>query len=162
MAKVDETAATGFAVSFESHLPEPPAAAYARFVDIASWWGADHTFSGSAANMSLTAAQGGCWCESLPGGGFVRHMEVAYALPGDTLVLRGELGPLLFMGVAGAMTVSFRPDGQGTMLSVRYTVGGHDPKNFEDLAKAVDLVLATQLKALTARSLEASTSGAAP
>jgi hypothetical protein len=161
-AKVDEASATGFVVSLEAQMPEPPSAAYARFVDIGSWWSADHTFSGSSANMTLSAAQGGCWCESLPDGGFVRHMEVAYAAPGDMLVLRGELGPLLFMGVAGAMTVSFKQDGQGTKLSLRYTVGGHDPENFVDLATAVDAVLGEQVKSLTAKSSGATKSGAAP
>lgn len=162
LAKVEQSAVTGFEVAFEEALPESPAAAYARFVDIGSWWGDDHTFSGKAANMALGTQQGGCWCESLPDGGFVQHMAVAYAVPGDTLVLRGELGPLLFMGVSGAMTVSFKPDGQGTKLSLRYAVGGHDAKGFTDIAKAVDFVLGQQVSSLVSKSLEASKAGAAP
>jgi hypothetical protein len=36
----------------------------------------------------------GCFCEKLPDGGGVRHMEVAYLAPGKSLRLAGDLGPL--------------------------------------------------------------------
>ena len=162
LAKIDDSSATGFALSFDAVLAEPPAAAFARFAEVAGWWSDDHTFSGKAANMSIAMTPGGCWCESLPDGGFVSHMTVAYAVPGDRLVLRGELGPLLFMGVSGAMTVSFKAEGQGSRLSLKYVVGGHDPKDFADLAKAVDFVLGEQVKSLAARSDEAVKKDMAP
>ena len=49
-----------------------------------------------AANLSLDAAPGGCFCERLPNGGGVEHMRVTYVEPGKRIVLTGSLGPLLY------------------------------------------------------------------
>ncbi|MCE9521470.1 MAG: ATPase, partial [Alphaproteobacteria bacterium] len=90
---------------------------------------------------------GGCWCETLPEGGFVKHMDVVHAAPGAMLVFSGGLGPLHFMGVAGSMTVTFKAakESNGSTVTLRYDVGGHDAGDFKDLSKAVDGVLLEQL-----------------
>ena len=62
---------------------------------VGSWWDPEHTYSGSAANLSLDAEPGGCFCERLPNGGGVEHMRVTYVAPGKRIVLTGSLGPLL-------------------------------------------------------------------
>ena len=74
-------------------------------------------------------------------------MDVVHAAPGAMLVFAGGLGPLQFMGVAGSMTVSFQTAKTTNLTTVklRYDIGGRDDKNFEDISKAVDGVLAEQI-----------------
>ncbi len=148
-AKVTSQSATGFAVSHTAEVTADPKAAYDAFVKIGNWWGSDHTFSGDAKNLKIETKSGGCWCESLPDGGFVRHLEVTHVAPGKTLVFSGGLGPLHFMGVAGAMMVSFEKTDKGTHVTLSYAVGGYDEKDFKDLANGVDKVLGEQFKRYT-------------
>lgn len=145
-AKVTFQSATGFTVSHTADVTADPKAAYDAFVKIGNWWGSDHSFSGDAKNLTIETKRGGCWCEALPEGGFVLHMEVTHAAPGKTLVFSGGLGPLHFMGVAGAMMVSFEKKDKGTQVTLSYAVGGYDERDFKDLAKGVDGVLGEQFK----------------
>jgi hypothetical protein len=46
------------------------------------------------------------------------------------------------MGVTGQMIVSIQAKGTGAHVKLTYAVGGHDPKKFKDISKAVDGVLA--------------------
>lgn len=143
-AKVLAKSATGFVVEHTVDLKTDARAAYDAFLKIGSWWSSSHSFSGDAKNLTIEAKPGGCWCETLPSGGFVKHMEVIHAAPGSMLVFSGGLGPLQFMGVAGSMTVSFKPGKGATTVTLRYDVGGRDDKNFEDISKGVDGVIAEQ------------------
>lgn len=143
-ATVTSQSNTGFLTSHSVSVPGTPQAAYDAFLKISTWWDGAHSFSGSAANLSLDDKQGGCWCETLENGGFVRHMSVVRAMPGKTLVLSGGLGPLQSMGVSGALTIDFRQDGAGTSVTWQYAVGGYDPGGFTELSKGVDHVLGEQ------------------
>lgn len=143
-AKVAAVGPTGFVVEHSAEVKGSAKAAYDAFVKVGSWWGANHSFSGDSKNLSIHTKPGGCWCEKLPNGGFVKHMDVVHAAPGSMLVFSGGLGPLQFMGVAGSMTVSFANANGVTTVKLRYDVGGRDEKNFEDISKAVDGVLAEQ------------------
>ena len=145
-AAVKSQSANGFTVGFEADVPGDAQNAYEKFMAIASWWNSDHTHSGDSKNLSMEARNGGCWCEALPNGGFVRHMEIVHAAPGQTLVLTGDLGPLAFMGVSGAMVISFAKKGEATHVSLNYSAGGYDPKEFKEMAKAVDGVIGIQFK----------------
>jgi len=147
-AAVTSAGAGGFALHHEVVFPGTPAEAWSRLVAPASWWSADHTYSGDAKNLSLAAVPGGCWCEALPGGGFVRHMDVLYAAPGRALRLHGGLGPLQGMGASGAMTFVLKPDGATTRIVVDYVVSGYAAGGFEKLAGGVDAVLGEQLASL--------------
>jgi hypothetical protein len=151
-AKVLNSGPSGFTVTHETTVKLAPREAYDAFLNIGAWWSKSHTFSGDATNMTIEAKVNGCWCEALPNGGFVKHMDVASAVPGESLVLRGGLGPLHFMAATGAMTVSFKPAGAGTKVTINYGVGGYDPGGFKSLAPAVDGVLGEQLAAFVARS----------
>jgi hypothetical protein len=143
-AKVTAVGPTGFVVEHQAELKVAPQAAYYAFVKVGSWWSGSHSFSGDAKNLTIGTKPGGCWCEKLPNGGFVKHMDVVHAAPGAMLVFSGGLGPLQFMGVAGSMTISFTNANGVTTVKLRYDVGGRDDKNFEDISKAVDGVLAEQ------------------
>lgn len=141
-AKVTTLSATGFTVTHEADTTASPQAAYDAFVQAGAWWNAaSHSYSGDGKNISIDVKPGGCWCEALPNGGFVRHMTVEQAAPGARLVFSGGLGPLAFMGANGHMIVAIQPKGTGSSVKLTYAVGGHDPKKFKDLAKAVDGVL---------------------
>lgn len=141
-AKVTSQSATGFIVAYEADVTAAPQVAYDAFVQAGSWWNAAaHSYSGDGKNISIDVKPGGCWCETLPNGGFVRHMTVEQAAPGVRLVFSGGLGPLAFMGANGHMVVSIQAKGTGSHVKLTYAVGGHEPKKFKDLAKAVDGVL---------------------
>jgi hypothetical protein len=148
-AAVASAGGAGFALHHEITFPGAPAAAWARLVAPSTWWASEHTYSGDARNLALAAVPGGCWCESLPGGGFVRHMDVLYAAPGRALRLYGGLGPLQGMGASGAMTFVLKPDGATTRIVVDYVVSGYVAGGFEKIAVAVDAVLGEQLASLT-------------
>ena len=147
-AAVASAGAGGFALHHELTFPGTPAQAWTRLVAPSAWWSSEHTYSGDAKNLSLAAVPGGCWCESLPGGGFVRHMDVLYAAPGRALRLYGGLGPLQGMGAAGAMTFVLKPDGATTRIVVDYVVSGYVAGGFEKIAVGVDAVLGEQLASL--------------
>jgi len=143
-ADVVNAGATGFTVRETVQVSAPPAKAFESAVAIGRWWGSDHTYSGSAANMTIDPRPGGCWCEKLTGGG-VKHMEVVFADPGKTIRLTGGLGPLQEMGASGAMTWEFKAGNGGTTMTWTYTVSGYAPGGFQQIAPAVDSVLTDQL-----------------
>jgi uncharacterized protein YndB with AHSA1/START domain len=147
-AEVVSAAANGFEVRGSVHVAAAPDKAYAALLQPAKWWASDHTFSGSAANLSLDARAGGCWCESLPDGGSVEHMRVVYVAPGKTLRMRGALGPFQGLGVDGAMTWSVKAGASGTDISFSYVLGGYAKEGLEGLSKAADRVLGEQLESL--------------
>jgi hypothetical protein len=124
--EVVDSNAGGFTVRVSVNVRGTPAEAYSAFVDkVAKWWNPAHTFSHDAANLSLQARPAGCFCEQLPGGGGVRHMEVAYVAPGKTILLHGGIGPMLSQAVTGAMEINFIPADQGTKVTLTYAVGGY-------------------------------------
>jgi hypothetical protein len=114
-------------------------------MEIGRWWSDDHTYSGSAANLSLKPEPGGCFCEKLPGSGFVEHAAVVYAVPGKQIRLNGAIGPLLVLGGSTSMAISFQSSGTGTKLVVTMTGMGYEPKKgLTALAPAYDGVLNEQ------------------
>jgi uncharacterized protein YndB with AHSA1/START domain len=143
-AAVEDEASNGFTIIQTATVAAPPGRVYQAVVAPAHWWSSEHTYSQNAANLSLDARAGGCWCESLPGGGSVQHMVVVNVMPGKLLRLRGALGPLQGMAVDGAMTFALHAAGNGTQLTLTYAVGGYAKEGFVELAKAVDSVLGEQ------------------
>jgi hypothetical protein len=102
---------------------------WASIVQPATWWDSRHTWSGSAANLSLAAASGGCFCERLPNGGSVLHMSTVNAVPNQKLVLFGALGPLQSSGAAGHWPLSWsrrtaRPRSPSPMTSAATSRAG--------------------------------------
>jgi hypothetical protein len=140
-ATVASQSATGFQVTYEAQVAAEPKAAFDAFVRVGEWWDSEHTYSRDAKNLSMEVKPGGCWCEALTDGGFVGHMTVVQAMPGKSLMLKGGLGPLAFMGVEGSMVVKFQPKDNGTAITMTYTVGGYDPNEFKEIPKLVDGVL---------------------
>ena len=143
-AEVMSVGGGGFEVREQVHVASAPAAVYAALLAPGRWWDPRHTYSGDAAHLTLEAKVGGCWCESIPGGGAVEHMRVIYLSPNETVRFRGALGPLQTMGVVGSLTVTLASAGAGTDLTFDYAVGGYAKDGFEDLSKGVDAVLGSQ------------------
>jgi uncharacterized protein YndB with AHSA1/START domain len=147
-AEVISAGQNGFEVRVTVHVAATPDKAYAALLQPARWWSSEHTFSGSAANLTLDAHAGGCWCETLPDGGSVEHLHVVYVAPGKALRLRGALGPLQGLGADGALTWTVKGSAGGTEISASYAVGGYAKDGFEAVSKGVDHVLGEQLERL--------------
>jgi uncharacterized protein YndB with AHSA1/START domain len=148
IAGVDDVGRSGFQITEHVQISAPPDRVYAALIQPAKWWSSDHTFSHNAANLTLEAKAGGCWCETMPDGGSVQHMVVVFAEPGKALRLRGALGPMQGMAVDGALTFAMNADGPTTDVQMTYAVGGYAKGGFSDLAAAVDHVMGEQLASL--------------
>ena len=147
-AEVADAAANGFTYKTTLSLKASPEGVYQRLLSVGQWWSSAHTFSGDAHNLSIDAKPMGCWCETLPNGGGVRHMEVVLVMPGKKLVMTGGLGPLQSLGATGSMTVKLSPEQDGTKLEVSYAVTGYMPGGMNALAGPVDQVLNEQFTRL--------------
>jgi len=147
-AEVADATLGGFQVRQVAEIAAPAARVWASLVQPATWWDPAHTWSGSAANLSLAAASGGCFCERLPGGGSVLHMSTVYAAPGQKLTLFGALGPLKSSGAAGHMTFGLAEKDGKTILTVTYDVGGYRKGGLDKIAAPVDGVIGQQVARL--------------
>jgi len=143
-AEVTGVGAGGFEVREQVHVAAPPASVYASLLTPGRWWDPKHSYSGDGSRITLKAKVGGCWCETIPGGGSVEHMTVTYISPNKALRLRGGLGPLQAMGVAGSLTITLTSSSGGTDLIFDYAVGGYAKDGFDTLSRGVDTVLAAQ------------------
>ena len=149
MPAVVDAAASGFTVRTTLAIRAAPEDVYRRLVrNIGDWWSPSHTFSGNAHNLSIEEKAMGCFCEKLPDGGGVRHMEVVYFAPGKTLRLSGALGPLQSIAAAGSMTIQLSPSEGGTKLEVTYAVAGYLPAGMNTWAAPVDGVIEEQFTRL--------------
>lgn len=135
----------GFELVYSHVVPGPPAETMEGFANVEQWWDEEHTYSGSASNLSLKLQPGGCFCEKLPNGGGIEHMRVAYADPGKRVVLTGSLGPLLYEATSAVLDVKFEPAGSGTKVVANYRVAGFANGGAAKLAPLVDQVLGTMM-----------------
>ena len=144
-AEVTDSSAGGFTLVEIVQTSAPPQKAYEELIQPAHWWNAEHSYSHDAANFTLDARAGGCWCEKLPDGGSVEHMRVVLVMPGKLLRMRGAIGPFQALGAEGSLTVVLTPtpDG-GTTIKATYALGGYAKDGFANLALAGDSVLAEQ------------------
>jgi len=147
-AGVVEKRDNGFRLKTVHQIKAPPARVYAAIGELGRWWDGEHTYSGKAANMTLPLSANACWCETVPGGGSVRHGVVALAWPERGMIrLDAALGPLQDEGVAGALLFQITPKDGGAELTVTYNVGG--ARDFvASRAEAVDGVLEGQVARL--------------
>ena len=95
LADVQTAAEQNMSVQATVTVKATPEAAWEHLLKIGTWWSSDHAWSGDAKNLKLNAVPGGGFDESLPGNGFVRHMQVIYSDPGKKLRMTGLLGPLV-------------------------------------------------------------------
>ena len=147
-AAVVSSAENGCVVTETVHIAAAPSQVYELILQPAKWWNPQHTFSHDAANLSLEARAGGCFCEKASDGSSVQHLVVVRVAPGKLLTLRGALGPFQAQAVDGALTWSLQPASNGqTDLTLTYVLGGYLslPGGFARWAKAADDMLAEQV-----------------
>jgi uncharacterized protein YndB with AHSA1/START domain len=147
-ADIVDSSATGFTVKETVNIQAPPQDVYTRIFRVSDWWSSAHTFSQDAHNLSMEDKVGGCFCEKLPNGGAVKHMEVVNMSPSKTIVLRGTLGPLQTMAATGSMQIQLTPADGGTKVEVTYAVGGYLAAGLNTWAGPVDGVLKQQFTRL--------------
>jgi hypothetical protein len=123
-----------------------PDKAWLRLTRVQDWWDPQHTYSGASKNLSLRLSPGGCFCEKLAPGGFVKHLEVVMVRPQEQLRLEGALGPLQELGASGALTFDLAAKDGATEVTLTYRVSGSFPTGVEKLSAVVDQVLGQQLK----------------
>jgi uncharacterized protein YndB with AHSA1/START domain len=146
-AEVKQAAPESFIVEHKIELAGAPAKTYRALTDVGHWWHSDHTWSGSALNLSLKPEAGGCFCEKWKDGS-VEHGRVVYAHADKMLRLSSSLGPLQDMAVTGVLTFALEAKGPATTLTLTYRVSGDKTHALDKLAPVVDKVLATQLARL--------------
>lgn len=147
-AEVRQAAADSFFLAYSEQVSAQPVKAYAAIVAVPAWWNGEHTWSGQAANLSLKAEAGGCFCERWPGGS-AEHGRVLMALPGNLLRLETALGPLQELALKGILSFWIRTSDDGaTRIDVEYRVNGAGTSGLDELAPKVDEVLGTQVARL--------------
>jgi hypothetical protein len=146
-ADVVDSSAGGFTVKETIEIQAPPKDVYARIFRV-DWWDPVHTYSHDVHNLSMEEKAGGCYCEKLPDGGAVKHMEVVHFSPSKYILLHGALGPLASMATTGSMTIQLSAATGGTKLEVTYAVGGYSATGLNNLAAVIDQVLHSQFTRL--------------
>jgi len=145
VAEVADSSTNGFTVKTSVTIQASQAEVYRRLVhNVGDWWNPQHTFSGDARNLTIEEKPAGCFCETLPGQGAVRHMEVLRFVQGKTLVLSGAIGPLQSLAAAATMTIQLSPGDTGTTVGVTYAVAGYLPDGMNTWAAPVDSVITEQ------------------
>jgi hypothetical protein len=147
-ADVVSANANGFEVRHSVNLVIPQQKAFSAFSEVQNWWSKDHTYSGTAANLSLQLRPGGCFCERLDNGGGIEHLRVTYVQPGERIVLSGSLGPLLYEATSGVMDVKVERIAGGSRITMDYRAAGFAKGGAAELAPIVDKVLGEQMKRL--------------
>lgn len=156
-AEVHELRADGFIIRNTATVAADPMETWLALIKPGDWWSNAHTWSGDAANMTLTPQGGGCFCERIPGAdgesgsqlsGSAEHGIVVQASPLKMLRLRSALGPLQSEPVAGILTFALKEVPGGTQIQMEYNVGGSMRFKPAELAPAIDKVLGEQLAGL--------------
>lgn len=159
-AELIRTDDRGFVTRHEVVVNASPKEVWLALIAPAGWWRSEHTWSGDAANLTMTPQAGGCFCETIPEvdepgrftlQGSVEHMRVIQAYPESALRMQGALGPLQSEPVTGILTIAISTVTQGTRIVWEYNVGGPMRYEVPVISKAVDGVMATQLAALAGR-----------
>lgn len=123
-AAVVDKGAYGFRLKTVQQIAAPPARVWKAIGEWGHWWSDAHTYSGKAINITLPLTANGCLCETIPGGGSVRHGVVELVIPNQMVRMDAAFGPLQDEGVSAAYTLSLKPKDGGTELTMTYHVGG--------------------------------------
>lgn len=150
-AEVISSGENGFVIEAAAKSALNPESVWTRLVQPSLWWSSAHSWSGNAANMSIDPRAGGCFCERWEGGS-AEHGRVIHSVDGKMLRISAPLGPLQAMAVNGVLTFELEPAKAGTMIRMRFIVGGNFGMDARSIAPAVDGVLRKQLELLAQTS----------
>jgi uncharacterized protein YndB with AHSA1/START domain len=129
-----------------SNLPQDRL--WERLVNPAQWWHPDHTYSGDAGNLTLSAEAGGLWREDWSGGS-VAHGEVLFVQEGEVLRLEAPFGPLQGLGAYTVWTITIKSDDEGSLVLFDEIASAPPGSNMVEMAKAVDYVKSEAIQRLT-------------
>jgi uncharacterized protein YndB with AHSA1/START domain len=150
-AAVTASSAQNLTVEHKVSTRARPADLYRALARVGKWWSSQHTFSGSAANLSLKPDAGGCFCERWKDGS-VEHGRVIQTQRDRLLRLQASLGPLLPLAVSGVLSFELEPSKAvqpgGTDLLVTYRISGDASHGLTALATPVDTVIGEQVARL--------------
>lgn len=147
-AEVLQSGTDHFTVAFAAEVAAPPARTFAAISAVQHWWSSEHTWSGDAANLSLKAEAGGCFCERWTHGSS-EHGRVIMVRDNELLRLDSALGPLQEYAVSGILSFRLEAgENDTTRLDVDYRVNGASASALDQIAPAVDQVLALQIDRL--------------
>ncbi len=148
-AEVSNRSDDGFTLSYERSVTASDAAILAAIGQPAAWWSDAHTWSGSAANITLDLRPGGCWCEALPGGG-VKHAEAVLVWPERRMVrFDAPFGPLQSIGADAVLTMTWAEADGGASRILKWTFVVTGP-GAGAMADPVDAVIGEQFGRLAA------------
>jgi uncharacterized protein YndB with AHSA1/START domain len=146
-AEIKTAASDGFLIAHSARIDAAPARIYALMPAIGRWWSSSHTYSGDAANLTLDAEAGGCFCERWKDGA-VTHGRVILTMRDKLLRIDTALGPLQSKAVTGVLSFQLAPDGNATVVTLEYRVNGASGSALDKDAPAVDRVLGEQFARL--------------
>ena len=155
-AEIAAASPSAFLLQYEVEIAQAPDQVWRDLRRVDRWWSSAHTYSGDAANLSLQARAGGCWCERWGNRQSVEHARVVAVIEHEgvrTLRAVGGFGPLQEMGVTGVMTFTVAPFANGAKLTLTYRVSGDSALNLDAIAAPVDSVLSEQFQRLSRLSL---------
>lgn len=152
-AKIVNSAPDHFTLKHEAVSTLPPKAMWKRLIKPQTWWHPDHTYSGSAKNLSLKAKAGGFWKEVWPEGSVI-HGEVLYIKKGEQLRLSAPFGPLQEMAVTDIWTITISPHENGSKIVFDEVANGTAASGLDELAKAVDFVKQEAIERLANADLQ--------
>lgn len=142
-AEVSQASETGFTVTERLPVRAEPSRLVDAVAHVGAWWNDEHTFSDHAANLTLEASAGACFCERWAGGS-VQHAQVLYVAPG-IVRLGGALGPLQGLAVNGVLTLAIQKNepasaaaGTPNQLVVTYRIGGGEAADMRRMPPLVD------------------------
>lgn len=147
-AEVVVASADHYTLKHQAESSDAPDVVWARLISPNEWWHPDHTYSGSAENLSLDPQAGGLWREDWPDGSVV-HGSVLLITPGTTLRLNAPFGPLQEMAVSVVWTIQLEAIDTGTRVMFTEIANGTTASNLDKLAPAVDFVKQQAISRLT-------------
>ncbi len=104
--------------------------------DLPKWWDPAHTFTGSAANLSLDLTPGGCWCEKLADGTDFDHGRTV-SVEADRLLFHAPFGPMRGKTSRADLTVSWPAADRGRTPTWTMVVEGPGMGAMADVIDAV-------------------------
>ncbi len=149
VAATSEVSPTGFIVTLRYDVNATPHRVWESLGEVGKWWNSSHTWSGNAANLSLSTQASGCYCERW-GANSAEHGRVVFAAEDSVLRLQAALGPLQALAVNAVLTFAITQKEGKTALLVTYRVSGNVSAALQDLAGPVDGVIAEQARRLVA------------
>lgn len=146
-AAVASATPSAFTIEASQGSAASPDQIWAALAQVGRWWSDAHTYSGQAANMTMSLQAGACFCETWGQDQSVEHGRVVLAMEHEgvrTLRFIGGLGPLQETGVSGVMTWTVAADGDGSTVTMTYRVSGDPGLGLDAMAAIVDSVLMEQ------------------